>query len=235
MSKPIHKTLLGCFASSLILILFDCRNASLTDPMNSDRSKISSAAGLAAAPTAYLDITGSPYNAVPNDNTDDTAAINQCAADAKAQGKGVYIPNGEFRHSGVLIFDSVDVVGQSASGAKLLATAPATASCKMLGTLAKVRNLSLVGTATSRSQADSSCGILASSVANITISGVVISGMAGAGMKLNNVNGGTVSGNAVTGTFADGIHMTEKSRNLVVQNNSVTGTGDDCISIVSYV
>ena len=45
-------------------------------------------------PANFLSVTS--YGAVPNDQTDDFAAFNQCIAAASTQGKGVYIPAGRF-------------------------------------------------------------------------------------------------------------------------------------------
>lgn len=43
-----------------------------------------------------IDITASPYNAVPNDNNSDATAFMNALTDAKAQGVGVWIPKGTF-------------------------------------------------------------------------------------------------------------------------------------------
>ena len=56
----------------------------------------------------------------------------------------------------------------------------------------------------------------------------------GGGILLVRAEGFLVSGNTIARTLADGIHVTEGSRNGRILNNIVHETGDDMIGMVSY-
>ena len=51
------------------------------------------------------------FGATADDGADDTAALRKCVAEAKKQGKKVYIPRGVFRQDGILELDNVTVCG----------------------------------------------------------------------------------------------------------------------------
>jgi hypothetical protein len=57
----------------------------------------------------------------------------------------------------------------------------------------------------------------------------------GPGIALWHADGFLVAGNTVARTLADGIHMTAGSKNGRVLNNIVRETGDDMIAVVSYM
>jgi hypothetical protein len=52
-----------------------------------------------ARPAGFLDVTASPFNAVPNDDTDDFPAFEKALTAAYSQKKGLYIPPGRFKLS----------------------------------------------------------------------------------------------------------------------------------------
>ncbi|MFC5405037.1 right-handed parallel beta-helix repeat-containing protein [Cohnella soli] len=53
-------------------------------------------------------------------------------------------------------------------------------------------------------------------------------------MARGEVDGGVIRDNIIKKTLADGIHLTGGSKNIVVENNLVSETGDDSIAVVSY-
>lgn len=60
----------------------------------------------------YLDITQAPYNAVPDDSTDNSTAINSAITAAKALGYAVYVPPvGTFKFNSDLTVDGVVLFG----------------------------------------------------------------------------------------------------------------------------
>jgi type V secretory pathway adhesin AidA len=54
------------------------------------------------------------------------------------------------------------------------------------------------------------------------------------GMIMLNCSYGVISGNQVHWTWADAIHNTGQSNNLLIVNNTIHNPGDDSIAVVSY-
>jgi predicted lipoprotein with Yx(FWY)xxD motif len=53
-------------------------------------------------------------------------------------------------------------------------------------------------------------------------------------MTRGNVNHGVIRDNSFKNTLADGIHITNGSKNIEIINNTLENTGDDAIAVVSY-
>lgn len=77
-------------------------------------------------------------------------------------------------------------------------------------------------------------GILAQDTAsNLTIKNCTFKDISGAAVYLaSNVNHALVTDNIINGTKADGILISDGSTDIIVTNNRISGTGDDCISCV---
>jgi hypothetical protein len=188
---------------------------------------------LAAASTAsaqnYISITSAPYNAVPNDNGDDTPAIVAALAAAKAQGKAVYIPVGRFLHTRFTI-DGVTVYGEGEASI-LHANDPDQKKIEVKGNGASVRNLKSSTVANVRTNG---YHFKMQDATNFIIDHVWVIGGNGAGIFIDGGSNGIVTNNYVEGTMADAIHNTKGAHHIVVVGNIIRNSGDDCVAVVSY-
>ena len=174
--------------------------------------------------------------AVPAPTGGDDQALVQTALSSALPGDRVlFAPGAEYLHSNVLTVSTngVELVGR---GATLTANNPERAALIVQDAEGvTVGGLQLRATASARSQADRSCGLLSYRTLGLKVQGNDLAGFAGCGMMISDGSADfTVQGNVVHDTFADGIHMTDGAQLGVVRGNLVFDTGDDGIAVVSY-
>lgn len=181
------------------------------------------------------------YGAVATSGTDNTAAINNALAAAKASGSAVYVPSGRFEHAGLIQVDGVVMYGSGASSI-LAATDYTNQAVRMTNSNVALSDLKLTAVTSTRSAANTTCGIYVdgavsggtSSIGKFLIQRVTVDGANGAGMMIKGASNGIVQNNTVKNTLADGIHTTAGSYNIRIHDNDVSYTGDDGIAVVSY-
>ncbi len=166
------------------------------------------------------------------DGSDQADAL-QKAFDSLKTGQRLVIAPGRYvvGHS---LTVSVPQAVISGYGATLAATNPADQTIVMSGTGSTLVGVTLVGTGTTRLTTPASTKVEVTG-AGVQVLQVTIDGGASAGIFVFGGNGVAIVGNTVHATLADGIHTTNGSINVLVQNNTVTATGDDLIAVVSYL
>ncbi|CAB3792379.1 hypothetical protein LMG28614_03515 [Paraburkholderia ultramafica] len=165
------------------------------------------------------------------DGSEQADALQQTLDQLQAGQRLVFAP-GRYVVGHSLVVKGQQVV-VSGYGATLVATNPEDQTIVMSGSNSTLVGLTLIGTGTTRLTTPGSTKVEVTG-AGIQVLDVTIQGGASDGIF---VFGGTdiaVVGNKVQGTLADGIHTTYGSHNVLVQDNTVTGTGDDMIAVVSY-
>jgi len=179
-------------------------------------------------PVPLADVTVSPAA----DGRDQADAL-QKAFDSLQAGQRLVIAPGRYvvGHSLAVTVPQVVISGY---GATLAATNPADQTIVMRGTGSTLVGVTLAGTGTTRLTTPESTKVEVTG-ADVQVLGVTIQGGASAGIFVFGGNGIAIVGNTVRATLADGIHTTYGSTNVLVQNNTVTGTGDDLIAVVSYL
>ncbi|WP_425102588.1 right-handed parallel beta-helix repeat-containing protein [Burkholderia ambifaria] len=179
-------------------------------------------------PVLVADVTVSPAA----DGRDQADAL-QKAFDSLQAGQRLVIAPGRYvvGHSLAVTVPQVVISGY---GATLAATNPADQTIVMRGTGSTLVGVTLAGTGTTRLTTPESTKVEVTG-ADVQVLGVTIQGGAGAGIFVFGGSGIAIVGNTVRATLADGIHTTYGSTNVLVQNNTVTGTGDDLIAVVSYL
>ncbi|OWA33909.1 hypothetical protein B9G55_16305 [Saccharibacillus sp. O16] len=185
--------------------------------------------------TSSLSVTS--YGAAANDGKDDLSAFNAAASAAKAQGKTLSIPAGEFNLSGVFTIDGIKVVGAGKTSTILVSTDPENGSIDLKGNKVELRNLKheYKTTVARGNGAHEKNSITVRSATNFVIDNVQVNKSSTAGIMITyGASNGTISNNVVENTGADGIHMTNSVNAMTVENNVVRGAGDDCIAVVSY-
>ncbi|MCA7952330.1 right-handed parallel beta-helix repeat-containing protein [Burkholderia seminalis] len=168
----------------------------------------------------------------PAANGGDQADALQKAFDSLKAGQRLVIAPGRYvvGHS---LTVSVPQAVISGYGATLAATNPADQTIVMSGTGSTLVGVTLVGTGTTRLTTPASTKVDVTG-AGVQVLRVTIQGGASAGIFVFGGSDVAIVGNTVSATLADGIHTTNGSINVLVQNNTVTATGDDMIAVVSY-
>ncbi|WP_396328842.1 right-handed parallel beta-helix repeat-containing protein [Burkholderia anthina] len=181
-----------------------------------------------AKPILIADITISPAA----DGSDQADAL-QKAINSLRAGQRLIIEPGRYvvGHSLAVTVPQAVISGY---GATLAATNPADQTIVMSGTGSTLVGVTLVGTGTTRLTTPESTKVEVTGT-DVQVLGVTIQGGASAGIFVFGGSGIAIVGNTVRATLADGIHTTYGSTNVLVQNNTVTGTGDDLIAVVSYL
>ncbi|WP_245608640.1 glycosyl hydrolase family 28-related protein [Saccharibacillus sacchari] len=175
--------------------------------------------------------------ATPDDDTDDLAAIQATLDRAAAEQVAVYIPPGNYRLSGILVIDGVELLGDGADQAILTSTNPENGSIDVEGDGAVLSGFAHVYETTVErgNGANDKNSITLRGATNFTIQGLKIDKSSTAGIFVGDESAnGTIRGNSLQNTGADGIHITNGSSNVTVEENSVRKAGDDTIAVVSY-
>lgn len=180
-----------------------------------------------ANPVLVADVTVLPAA----DGSDQADAL-QKAFDSMKAGQRLVISPGRYvvGHSLAVTVPQVVISGY---GATLVATNPADQTIVMSGTGSTLVGVTLAGTGTTRLVTRESTKVEVTG-AGVQVLGVTIQGGASAGIMVYGGSNVAIVGNTVRATLADGIHTTFGSTNVLVQQNTVTGTGDDLIAVVSY-
>ena len=199
-------------------------------------------ADLESVPTAltppaagtYLSIAD--YGADGGDANDDTTAIQNCIAAAKAQGKTVWMPAGTYYQTANFTLDGVTVQGAGMWHTNLEGTVAGTTFAGKVGFVLtgngpKVSDMSITSTAhTTRSTAGGKP--FTGSPTNWTVENVWIT-HTNVGLWIGGATNGIVRGCRVRNIYADGINLNRGSSNNLVEHNHVRGIGDDGIAILS--
>jgi len=192
------------------------------------------------------------YGATPNDDQDDTAAI-QAAIKAAKSGQWVVFPAGRYIHSKSLVVTTPGVTLWG-SGATLHASNAADQAIILKADGTRVYGFTLTAVTEGRRSEPWTSRISAfgPEAPSGYIRGVVIqgnrivaldsgpgstpsNGASAAGILVVAVRGFTVAGNLVERSLSDGIHVTGASQNGRILGNQVKETGDDMIAVVSYM
>ena len=182
-------------------------------------------------PSGFLDLTS--YGAVANDGADDTGALRSAISAAQSQGKGVWVPTGQFE-----INDHVNIAGVTIRGAgPWYSTIHGGASC--LGGLFATG--SRVGIFDLRVDGDNT-------LRNNAVCHTAIEGNFGTGSQIQNVwsehakvgmwidtgtNGLSIVGARLRDTMADGINIHGGAAGVLFTQSTVRGTGDDAMAMDS--
>ncbi|MFJ2647931.1 carbohydrate-binding protein [Streptomyces sp. NPDC087420] len=181
-------------------------------------------------PSGY--VSAGTLGVTPNDNQDDTAALNTALNTAKSQGRGLFLPAGTYN-----ISDHVNLSGVKLRGAGVWYTVLRGTGLKGglfgQGGTSTVENLMIDGQNNVRDDAAGQAGVegdfgTGSVIKNVWIQhtkvGLWISAPTD-GLKASDLR--------IRNTFADGVNLHGAVRNTVISNSSLRGTGDDALAMWS--
>lgn len=167
---------------------------------------------------------------------DNTKAIQQAIDAARSQKKSVWVPEGEFKHSGPLKLNGVKIAGEGDESV-LVGTNRAKMALQLSGDGAGVSDLRLEGPDGARYSAYEACGISVIGATNFTIKNVTIDHSGAAGMHITGSSKGLVENNHIVYSGADSIHMSNfrgANSNITIRNNDIDHPHDDGVAVVSY-
>lgn len=178
------------------------------------------------------------FGATGDGATNDQTALQNALTYASSVGRDVYIPAGQYRHSGVLTISGITVSGDGVA-TKLIATdsTPSNPQHAILltGSSPKLQNVEIYSTWIGGRQTNTNAhGVTWINATDFEISGCVVHNTAAAGILGQFGRNFSIHNNRVYSTLADGIHATNDSTGFSIYANSVSSTGDDAIAVVSY-
>lgn len=179
------------------------------------------------------------YGAKGDGDSDDTIAIESAARAARLARKPLYLPRGVYAHSGLVTLNGITVFGDGDVSVVLSTDQNASRPQHAVVLTGDDVQLHLIAVKTqwsgSRQPNYEACGILIRNAQNFRVSNVRITASACAGVATQMSKNGLISTCKVERTAADGITLTNGSSGNSIRGNQVTETGDDCISVVSYL
>jgi hypothetical protein len=187
-----------------------------------------------APPPAGTFLSVADFGAKGNDMVDDTDAINQCIAAAKAQGKSVWIPEGTYYQSAKFVLDGVTLRGAGMWRTHLIGTVEGdkwtgNVGFQLNGEGPKVTDLSIDSAAHTRRSTGAKA--FNGSPNNWLIENVWITHtLTGPWLAGSN---GVMRGSRVRSTYADGINLNNGASHNLIENNHIRGCGDDGIALLS--
>jgi hypothetical protein len=187
-----------------------------------------------APPPAGTFLSVADFGAKGNDTLDDTDAINQCIAAAKAQGKIVWIPAGTYYQSAKFSLDGVTLRGAGMWRTHLIGTVEGdkwtgNVGFQLMGDGPKVSDLSIDSVAHTRRSTGAKA--FSGSPNNWRIENVWITHTL-TGPWLSGTNG-IMRGSRVRSTYADAINLNNGASDNLIENNHIRGCGDDGIALLS--
>jgi hypothetical protein len=193
--------------------------------------------------STWLDITASPYNAIPNDGLNDRTALTNAINDAAAGNKKVWIPAGTFdlmagggqTGSGILVNGGVEIRG-AGMWHTVLRKNYAGDNARIFtfnANGAKLRNLKVIGSLSTLSGNGQNVVVRAQD----NTSGHIVENVWTEYTSLYlgfNVSTTIIRGNRVRNTYKDAIHFARNSSNNLAEFNTIRNAGDDNVALVSY-
>jgi hypothetical protein len=167
---------------------------------------------------------------------DDTTAIQSAINDIPSDGGELILPKGTFNYSSNLtISDKNYITFRGVGHETILYALVANNTALYVNNCSNtvVRDFKLISSGTKRLQSDSSIGIRPSNSIDLKIKSVYVERTTG-GILSRQCTNILIENCKVKDTFADGIHFTERCKNVKALNNHLENTGDDSIAVVSY-
>jgi hypothetical protein len=187
------------------------------------------------APANSLSVT--KFGASGTGVTDDTKAMRDCIAEAGKQGKIVWVPAGDYKLTGDIVLPS-DVTIQGAGmwhttfvgDPDLYDKADRRVRFKVMGNHVHIADFAIIGKLNYRNDSEQNDGIFGANAQNSTVSRIWVEHTK-VGMWFYVCSNVVVDGCRMRDTLADGINLCVDTRNMVVQNCTTRGTGDDCFAM----
>lgn len=189
------------------------------------------------APSSASAIWITTMGAVSSSTATDALSAIRAAISAAAltSHKTVFVPAGDFAHSGTITASAVSIVGQGPTSI-LRGTNWTTRSIWLKGSSAGIKNVTLLTNGVGTRQAPwEYVGIVLNGAINFTVENCKVKHNGAAGLQtIASAGPGTITRCTFSGTLADSIHMTDEAHHITVTLNRIIASGDDGVACVSY-
>jgi hypothetical protein len=175
-------------------------------------------------PGGYLSLSAD-CGAVPNDNGDDSNAIQGCVDRARGEGRGVYIPQGVFNSYGRVI--SVASVTIRGAGMWYSTVLGYNAHFDCWGNNCQYYDFAISGDSTQRIDTASDSAFGGNGSSGVVLDHIWIEHTKVGYWTGPDTNGLTIRNSRIRDLFADGVNLYGGTSNCVIQNNHARNTGDD--------
>jgi len=166
--------------------------------------------------------------------TDDQAVI-QKALDSAKPGQTVWLPEGQFNHSGVLKVPSGVTLAGAGAGTVLKATDPNNAAVELTGSKSGLNNVTLTSDSKERIPKAEASAVWVNHSDGVVVSNVTSIGTGANNVTVDRSNNAMIDNFLGVGSNADGITIVNGSKNNTVQNSVVRDSADDSFSANTYV
>ena len=188
---------------------------------------LASAGRSTSVPHTFIDVKRS-YGTTDSD-------IRRAISAAKSSRRALYFAAGRYTYHSTLVLDGATAYGDG-SASILSADNPLQSAVVLRGAGPVLRDIQITSPrAATRSRAGAAAGVQVAHATGFVVQRVTVTGAENVGIVVFGGIGGRVVDNTVSGTRADGIHLTDGSRDIVVSGNTVHDVGDDMIAVVSYL
>lgn len=188
-----------------------------------------------AAPEHALSVLD--FGARGKGDTDATVALRNCIAAAAKAHRVVWVPPGEYRLTGdIVVPSSVTIQGAGmwrttfVGDAALYGHADRRVRFKLAGNHIRLADFAIVGRLNYRNDSEANDGIVSDGCADSEVARIWVEHTK-VGMWLYNGERLRIEGCRFRDTIADGINLCVGTADVVVENCTARGTGDDCFAI----
>ncbi|MER6349163.1 CBM35 domain-containing protein [Streptomyces sp. NPDC001595] len=195
-----------------------------------DLVETETAPGPLTIPSGYVSAT--TLGVTPGDNADDTSSLNTALGQAKAQGKGLWLPAGTYDISGRVAIDGVRLAGAGQWHTVLRGKNGKGVLFGQGGT-STVQDLSIIGDVTYRDDAAFDAGIEGDFGNGSTIQNVWIEHTKVGLWPTSPTTGLYAAGLRIRNTFADGVNLHGGVVGTTIAQSSIRNTGDDALAMWS--
>ncbi|CAI6076779.1 right-handed parallel beta-helix repeat-containing protein [Cohnella sp. JJ-181] len=176
--------------------------------------------------------------AAADDREDDLKTLEACTHQAKSEGIPLRLSEGEYRIGDIWVINGVEVRGAGTDKTVIVSTDPERGSIDLEGSGPSLSDLTHVyeKTVERGNGANVKNSVTVRAANGFRIENMRIDKSSTAGILVEEASDdGVIAGNTIENTGADGIHITDGSTRIRIENNKVSGTGDDAIAVVSYL
>jgi hypothetical protein len=177
------------------------------------------------------------FGADRNGETDATNALRHCVAEARRQGKPVWVPAGDYKITGeILVPSSVTIQGAGmwrttfVGDSSLYDQSARRVRFKLAGHNIHLADFSIIGRLNYRNDNEPNDGIVTAGCADSSVSNLWLEHTK-VGIWIYNGMNLLIEGCRFRNTVADGVNLCVGTSGTVIQNCTARGTGDDCFAI----
>jgi hypothetical protein len=210
--------------------------SSATDPICIlDLADLENVSPPLAAPANSLSVLD--FGAGGKGETDDTKSLVNCIAEAKKQGRAVWVPAGDYKLTGdILLSSGVTIQGAGmwhttfVGDEKLYGQAARRVRFKLSGRDIHLADFAIAGKLNYRNDDEPNDGILGAGCADSTVSRIWVEHTK-TGAWIYNGTALRLEGCRFRNLLADGVNLCLGTNRTIIENCTTRGTGDDCFAI----